>query len=151
MNGIVSTVIKLALACFVVGLVLHFFNIDPVRLMQNLPDTVYAVFDLLLGWTRNAVPYIMLGAIVVIPILCVSAPCAPARARAGPCGPSEVRDAYPAGRPRARPVAARAPSRWPASPRRLIARPSPSGRSSASPPTGSAATCPGSPKRPRAW
>lgn len=68
MNGIVSTVIKLALACFLVGLVLHFFDIDPVRLMRNLPDTVYAVFDLLLGWTRNAVPYIMLGAIVVIPI-----------------------------------------------------------------------------------
>ena len=68
MNGIVSTVLKLALACFVVGLVLHFFDIDPIRLMRNLPDTVYAVFELLLGWIRSAVPYIMLGAIVVIPI-----------------------------------------------------------------------------------
>lgn len=68
MNGIVSTLVKLALACFLVGLLLNFFDIDPVRLMQNLPDTVYAVFDLLLGWTRRAVPYIMLGAIVVVPI-----------------------------------------------------------------------------------
>lgn len=68
MGRVVSTVIKVALACFLVGLLLAFFDLDPVRLMRNLPDEVYAVFDLLLGWTRRAVPYIMLGAIVVIPI-----------------------------------------------------------------------------------
>lgn len=68
MGGVVSTVIKLAIVCFLVGLLLAFFDVDPVSLMRHLPDTVYAIFETLLGWTRRAVPYIMLGAIVVIPI-----------------------------------------------------------------------------------
>lgn len=80
----VSTVVKLALACFLVGLLLNFFDIDPVNLMKNLPDTVYAVFDLLLGWIRRAVPYIMLGAIVVIPIWLIRVLLRAARNRRGP-------------------------------------------------------------------
>lgn len=79
----VSTVVKLALACFLVGLLLNFFDIDPVNLMKNLPDTVYKVFDLLLGWTRRAVPYILLGAIVVIPIWLIRVALRAARNRRG--------------------------------------------------------------------
>lgn len=68
MHSVVWTIIKLAIVCFIVGVLLAFFDIDPVRLMRNFPDAIYSIFDVLLGWTRNAVPYIMLGAIVVIPI-----------------------------------------------------------------------------------
>ena len=68
MHSVVWTIIKLAIVCFIVGVLLAFFDVDPVSLMRNFPDAIYSIFEVLLGWTRSAVPYIMLGAIVVIPI-----------------------------------------------------------------------------------
>lgn len=68
MHSVVWTIIKLAFVCFIVGVLLAFFEVDPVSLMRNFPDAISSIFEVLLGWTRSAVPYIMLGAIVVIPI-----------------------------------------------------------------------------------
>jgi hypothetical protein len=66
--GFVSKSIKLLLACLVVGLLLALFDVDPIRLMQNFPLAVQSIFEVVATWVRWAVPYIMLGAVVVVPI-----------------------------------------------------------------------------------
>jgi len=68
MHGFVSTVVKLALVCLAVGLVLAFFDIDPVQLMRNFPQAIQSVFAVVADLFRWAVPYILLGAVVVVPI-----------------------------------------------------------------------------------
>ena len=68
MRGVVSTVIKLALICLGVGLILAFFDVDPVRLMHNFPQAIRSVFYAVVDMIRWAVPYITLGAVVVVPI-----------------------------------------------------------------------------------
>lgn len=67
-HGFVSTVIKLALICLGVGLILAFFDIDPVSLMRNFPQAIQSVFEVVANMIRWAVPYILLGAVVVVPI-----------------------------------------------------------------------------------
>jgi hypothetical protein len=66
--GIVSTVIKLALVCLGVGLVLAFFDVDPVKLLHNFPQALRSAFQVVVDMIRWAVPYITLGAVVVVPI-----------------------------------------------------------------------------------
>ncbi len=68
MPGIVSTVIKLALVCLGVGLILAFFDVDPVQLLQNFPRAIRSAFQVVVDMIRWAVPYITLGAVVVLPI-----------------------------------------------------------------------------------
>jgi len=67
-HGLVSTVIKLALICLGVGLILAFFDIDPVQLMHNFPQVFRSIFEVVVDMIRWAVPYITLGAVVVVPI-----------------------------------------------------------------------------------
>jgi hypothetical protein len=67
-HGFVSTVIKLALICLGVGLVLSFFDIDPVGLLRNFPQAIRSVFDVVVNMIRWAVPYVLLGAVVVVPV-----------------------------------------------------------------------------------
>ena len=63
-----STIIKLILACFVVGFALTFFRVDPrdvltwmVNLARELAQWSVSVFG-------HAISYILLGAVIVIPI-----------------------------------------------------------------------------------
>lgn len=67
-NGIVSTVFKLAVVCLLVGLVLSFFDIDPVGLLRSFPDAIQSVFRAAVDAIRWAVPYILVGAVIVVPI-----------------------------------------------------------------------------------
>ena len=66
--GFVSTIVKLALVCLFVGFLLAFFDIDPVALMHNFPDAIQSVFEVVADLIRWAVPYVLLGAVVVVPI-----------------------------------------------------------------------------------
>lgn len=66
--GIVSTLIKLALVCLGVGLILAFFDVDPVQLLHNFPNAIRSAFQVVVDMIRWAVPYITLGAVVVVPI-----------------------------------------------------------------------------------
>ena len=63
-----STVVKLVIACFLVGLFLAWFNLDPrelltetVKLAKDMADWSFARFG-------KAMSYIMVGAVVVVPI-----------------------------------------------------------------------------------
>lgn len=61
-------VLKLVVASLIVGLLLSLFNMRPEELLTRFGDTVRAIFSILVGWVETIVPYVLLGAVVVIPI-----------------------------------------------------------------------------------
>jgi hypothetical protein len=60
------------LLCFVVGVVLATFGIHPRTILTDTWHTIGRVFDLFLGIATWAMPYILLGASIVVPIAVVS-------------------------------------------------------------------------------
>ena len=67
-NQVFATIIKLLVASFLVGVVLSFLDIDPLRLFQHFWETVSAVADRILSFASWSVRYVALGAIVVVPL-----------------------------------------------------------------------------------
>lgn len=63
-----SLIWKLIVASLCVGLLLSFFNIDPVELINNVPETIGRILEVILDIGNWAGKYILLGAIIVIPI-----------------------------------------------------------------------------------
>jgi hypothetical protein len=63
-----STVVKLAVISLLVGMALAFFDITPQRLLENLGSTVIEIYRLVLSFLRWALEYILIGAVVVLPI-----------------------------------------------------------------------------------
>jgi len=68
-----KTVLKLAVVSLLVGLVMSWFDITPQSILENFGETVARVYSTLTGWLRWMVPYILLGATIVIPIWAVLA------------------------------------------------------------------------------
>jgi hypothetical protein len=69
MNKSTSTLLwKLIIASLCVCLVLSFLEIDPVDLINNVPETLARIIDVILEVINWAGKYILLGAIIVIPI-----------------------------------------------------------------------------------
>jgi hypothetical protein len=64
----VSTIIKLAILSLLVGFALAFFEVDPRNLLTSLGSTVVEIYELVLRFLRWAVKYVLLGAVVVLPI-----------------------------------------------------------------------------------
>ncbi|MDA0261190.1 MAG: DUF6460 domain-containing protein [Proteobacteria bacterium] len=63
-----STVVRILLLCLVVGLIISFFNISPEGILATLGSTVERIFRAVVGVVQWAVPYMLIGAVVVIPI-----------------------------------------------------------------------------------
>lgn len=61
-------VVKLFAASLVVGLVFRALNIHPQRLLRDIPDVVLDVFRLMSRMVDWAIPYVMLGAMIVVPV-----------------------------------------------------------------------------------
>jgi hypothetical protein len=62
------TVIKLAIGSLLLRLMLGLFEVAPYNIPEGLSDTVLAVFypiAVIMAW---AVKYIMIGAIVIVPV-----------------------------------------------------------------------------------
>ena len=68
-----TTIIKLAVASLVVGWLLSFFEIDPRNLIENFGETAPEIFAIVASFVEWAVPYVLLGAVVVLPIWLVFA------------------------------------------------------------------------------
>ena len=67
-NSVFSTVVKLAVISLLVGMALAFFDITPQRLLENLGSTVIEIYRLVLRFVRWAFEYILIGAVVVVPV-----------------------------------------------------------------------------------
>ncbi len=63
--------IKIALWCLVVGLILVFFGLDPLEMWAWLGDLGRGLFDLAVDFARWAGPFMLVGALVVLPIVAI--------------------------------------------------------------------------------
>ncbi len=79
-----ATIVKLVILSLIVGFALHTLNIRPEDLLNFLGDTVAGIFRWLVEHTRDAVPYILTGAAVVVPIWLVFALLRMVRGRKNP-------------------------------------------------------------------
>jgi len=63
-----STVIKLAIISLLVGFALVFFGIEPADLVKGLGGTVVSIYELVLELLRSSMKYVLIGAVVVVPV-----------------------------------------------------------------------------------
>lgn len=69
---LLPTITKLALACVAVGILLAIFGVEPYSIWENFLATVVKIWDMGFGLVDWALKYLVLGAIIVIPIWVVS-------------------------------------------------------------------------------
>ena len=67
-KGLGSTLLKILIASLLVGLVMRWFDITPRSLIANFGATVEKIFDTLASVSGWAVDYVLLGAVIVVPI-----------------------------------------------------------------------------------
>ncbi len=67
-----GTVVKLIIASLCVGLILAYFNADPLDLLYWARDKITAILGDATGWVQWAIKYIFIGAVIVVPIWLVS-------------------------------------------------------------------------------
>jgi hypothetical protein len=67
-KGIGSTIVKLLVASLVVGLLMRWFDITPRSLIANFGETIGQAFDRLAHFAGWAVDYVLVGAVIVVPI-----------------------------------------------------------------------------------
>lgn len=67
-SNVVSTIVKLAILSLLIGFALKFFGIEPRNLVTGLGDTVVSIYKLVLDFIRWSVEYVLIGAVVVLPI-----------------------------------------------------------------------------------
>ena len=62
------TIVKLVVVSLVVGLLISFFEIDPRNLLAGLGETARELFEIAAKALEWSIQYILLGAVVVVPI-----------------------------------------------------------------------------------
>jgi len=67
-KNIFSIITKLAIGSLLLGLLLSFFSVNPRNLLKGLGDTALQIFDIVASMMAWAVDYILIGAIVVVPV-----------------------------------------------------------------------------------
>ncbi len=63
-----STIVKLAVGSLLLGMVLSFFSVSPRKLLEGLGGTALEIFDIIAGMLEWAVQYVLIGAVVIVPI-----------------------------------------------------------------------------------
>jgi hypothetical protein len=63
-----ATIIKLFLLCFVVGFVLVYLNVSPKDVLTYIADTARSLAEWSISVFGDAMTYVLIGAVVVIPI-----------------------------------------------------------------------------------
>jgi hypothetical protein len=64
----IRTAVKLVIASLIVGLALSFFGVSPQALLHSFGRTVVEIYDTVLSFVTWAVKYVLIGAVVVIPV-----------------------------------------------------------------------------------
>ncbi|MFT6558388.1 MULTISPECIES: DUF6460 domain-containing protein [Sneathiella] len=68
-----SLIVKLLIGSFFVGWMLTWFDITPLDLLKDLTGTIGEIYSMALSTVRWAADYILLGAVIVIPIWAIVA------------------------------------------------------------------------------
>ena len=69
---LVGRAIGLIVLCFLVGLLLSRLGITARGILTDTSATILSVFGLLADWLQWAIPYILLGAVIVVPLYLLS-------------------------------------------------------------------------------
>jgi hypothetical protein len=64
----IAVIVRLALVCLLVGLLLSVFGITPRNFFQTIDDLARRIYDLGFGAIEWLLDYMLLGAMLVIPI-----------------------------------------------------------------------------------
>jgi hypothetical protein len=64
----VAVIVRLALVCLLVGLLLSVFGITPRNFFETIDDLARRIYDLGFGAVEWLLEYMMLGAMLVIPV-----------------------------------------------------------------------------------
>jgi hypothetical protein len=64
----VGTVVKLILLSLIVGLLLNWFNVSPQDLLRDMVGNIDAIMQWSVDAFGSAASYILLGAVIVLPI-----------------------------------------------------------------------------------
>ena len=67
-RGMGRTIVKLLIVSLILGLVLSFFDISPQGLLRSLGATVEDIAAILASLLEWSIGYILIGAVVVVPI-----------------------------------------------------------------------------------
>ncbi|HEY4136672.1 MAG TPA: DUF6460 domain-containing protein [Alphaproteobacteria bacterium] len=67
-RNVLSTVFKLLLVSLIVGLVMHWLGVTPRSLIANFGATVENLFGTLARFIAWAIDYILIGAVIVVPV-----------------------------------------------------------------------------------
>lgn len=67
-SKVTSTIVKLAVVSLILGIVISFFNVSPRRLLEALGGSAQEIVAIVLSMLEWAVSYILVGAVVVVPI-----------------------------------------------------------------------------------
>lgn len=63
-----GTIIRLFVVSLIVGVTLSLFDVTPQRLLQGLGGTAEQILGVAVGAVEWAVPFVLIGAVVVVPI-----------------------------------------------------------------------------------
>ncbi|HYD65224.1 DUF6460 domain-containing protein [Azospirillum sp.] len=66
-------IVKVVIASFLVGFALSAFDINPARILTDTWSTLGDVVEFFMGIVRWALPYILTGAIIVVPVAALGA------------------------------------------------------------------------------
>ncbi|MCG5240427.1 DUF6460 domain-containing protein [Azospirillum doebereinerae] len=66
-------IVKTLVLCFVVGFILSVLRIDPASILTNSWETIKDIVDLMLDAGHWALPYILVGAVIVVPLSVIGA------------------------------------------------------------------------------
>lgn len=70
-ESMVGTVLRILLICLLVGLLMAFFGITPAHIIDDTVATAERAWALVVHFVLWAVPYILLGGSVVLPIIAI--------------------------------------------------------------------------------
>jgi hypothetical protein len=71
--NVMNWIIRVLVLSLIVGLVISFFDINPMGILNDTWDTILAVGGLFKGIIDWALPYILVGAVVVVPLALIGA------------------------------------------------------------------------------
>jgi ABC-type proline/glycine betaine transport system permease subunit len=68
-----SWTIRILVLSLIVGLVLSFLDVNPMGILTNTWDTILSVVAIFSGIAEWALPYVLVGAVVVVPLALIAA------------------------------------------------------------------------------
>ncbi len=67
-NTATGVIVKLFVVSLLVGLALKLFNVTPEQLLAEFGNTVERIFEIMVSVLEWSVRYVLIGAVVVVPI-----------------------------------------------------------------------------------